>query len=451
MESAAAETGGDKLMSDSTQPAGSVPPGPRQAAGLTNVDASHGTASGRAVLNHGFQKVPGWPRRIRSSWHLFWTRSATTMAASPETWSPSVTPPRFSVELQSMRGIVALIVLISHCVFVPSVLPGGARYLFGFLNGGGAVSFFFVLSGAVLALSLEDKPLNRRVVTIYSVRRAFRILPMLVAATTLGTLYCNLINRHSPYPFASIAFNESYAQRIDLSHYLASLVGYSAASDPPLWSIFVELIGSLAVPIMLFTARPGSARFLVGALLLGLSLWKPGRFQYAWPIFLLNFYVGITIVWWGRSFARRVSRLPGILVAAMICLLLAVFLGNRVWRPPVSRIDSVSNLLEIAATAPLIALGLYMPRYLAILRHRSLLFLGDISYSLYLLHYIILSVLVQGISCLVPAQELASDGVQLSLVLAALTSLIVVGISAFTLRFVETPMIALGRKITSRL
>lgn len=55
----------------------------------------------------------------------------------------------FSVELQALRGLAALIVLMAHCASAVA-LPAGIGPFRFILNSGGAVVFFFVLSGFVL-------------------------------------------------------------------------------------------------------------------------------------------------------------------------------------------------------------------------------------------------------------------------------------------------------------
>ena len=65
-----------------------------------------------------------------------------------------------------------------------------AQHLFfGFFNGRGLVTLFFVLSGCVLALSLNRAPsFGIRTLPGYWVRRGFRLYSLLILAATLGAL-----------------------------------------------------------------------------------------------------------------------------------------------------------------------------------------------------------------------------------------------------------------------
>ena len=83
----------------------------------------------------------------------------------------------FNKNLESLRGVAALMVALCHCLLVLSVdgidniwfahfdeLNGVqsaiTRCLLVFLNGGAAVTVFFVLSGYVLGLSLDKHGLS---------------------------------------------------------------------------------------------------------------------------------------------------------------------------------------------------------------------------------------------------------------------------------------------------
>ena len=165
----------------------------------------------------------------------------------------------FSVELQALRGLAALIVLVAHCASAIA-LPGGVGPLRFILNSGGAVVFFFVLSGFVLALSLQSRPATPQNTVSYYIRRGFRIYPALIVATILGTLICNHLALRADLSFGSDWLNIFYQQRIDGRKFVQAAAGLSAAANPPAWSIFVELICSAILPLLVFTTRgPASA------------------------------------------------------------------------------------------------------------------------------------------------------------------------------------------------
>lgn len=343
-----------------------------------------------------------------------------------------------------MRGLAALMVLVGHCLSVAHTNGGPAAWLNWSLNGEGAVAFFFILSGTVLGLSWHGAPLRMKTYAQFLVRRAFRIMPMLVVAATIGTIYCNFIDRRLTYDFATNWFDQFYKIDVDFPRYIASLVGYSARPAAPLWSIFVEIIGSILIPVMIFGAASTISRIAIGLLLLGISFAPLGGFQYSWPAFLINFYIGITVPWWGPALARQAARKPQLAVL-LVSALVFVFIVNRHVRPPLEWADPVTNVIEALAVTPIIALALYAPRGFGALRHRWLARLGDWSYSVYLLHFPIMCAITQILVMSLSSTLIEEHLTVFVLSLAAATAAVTLILSRVTYRCIERPGIAVGR------
>ncbi len=91
------------------------------------------------------------------------------------------------VYLEAARGIASIVVLLHHLVlaFKPALdlpFPRGlqATPLYGLINGGAAVAFFFTLSGFVLSLSLIRSPSRGRLATSLVKRLPRLALPVVV-------------------------------------------------------------------------------------------------------------------------------------------------------------------------------------------------------------------------------------------------------------------------------
>ena len=91
------------------------------------------------------------------------------------------------VYLEAGRGIASIVVLLHHLVlaFKPKLdeaYPLGLQFtpLYVAINGGAAVSFFFVLSGFVLSLSLIQSPSRSRLATSVVKRWPRLALPAVV-------------------------------------------------------------------------------------------------------------------------------------------------------------------------------------------------------------------------------------------------------------------------------
>jgi peptidoglycan/LPS O-acetylase OafA/YrhL len=355
--------------------------------------------------------------------------------------------PGFSLELQSMRGIAALVVLFGHCFSVFSSENASFLGLRMLLNGGAAVAFFFTLSGTVLALSICKKPFSFEGYRDFLIRRAFRILPVLLVTATVGTLYCNHVDRRATYPFATSWFTELYKLDIDLPRYVASLVGYSARPAAPLWSVFVELIASALIPFMWLAVQRSWLRVVVGCTLMAWSFAGAAGFQYSWPVFLINFYVGTTLLLWARPWADWLGRQAAVFTPLCISFLVLILLTNRLVRPASHHGDPLTNLVELVASALLIALAIEAKGYFTWLHRRAIAHLGDISYSVYLLHFPIMALTLQVIAGLFPWSTLSAYPGTFSVILAVSTTISTLMAAHFSYHLIELPMIALGRNV----
>src|SRR5690606_27778735 len=93
-----------------------------------------------------------------------------------------------------------------------------------------------------------------------------------------------------------------------LLKFLASYVGYSLKPNPPIWSIFVELIASLLIPLMILSGNKIRNMILAALMCVGLSL-IPIEFQHHWNFYMISFYLGLTVLVWGKWLANYLRRL----------------------------------------------------------------------------------------------------------------------------------------------
>ena len=92
------------------------------------------------------------------------------------------------VELQSLRGIAASIVMVGHAL----IYYDNPSWFYAFalaFNGRSAVVVFFVLSGYVLTRSLWNARFDKVTVVRFYIQRFFRIYPAIWIASTLGLVY----------------------------------------------------------------------------------------------------------------------------------------------------------------------------------------------------------------------------------------------------------------------
>jgi peptidoglycan/LPS O-acetylase OafA/YrhL len=115
---------------------------------------------------------------------------------------------------------------------------------------------------------------------------------------------------------------------------------------------------------------------------------------------------------------------------------------------PFPYVSPVAALIETGLSTFLIGLIVYSDCNLELLRLRPLVFLGDISYSLYLVHFLVASFLLKMFSVTGIMPRLGFTGVSKSLILIGATLLVGIPLSWLLYSFVEVPGIRAGRRLS---
>jgi peptidoglycan/LPS O-acetylase OafA/YrhL len=322
-------------------------------------------------------------------------------------------PTRGFLSVQAGRGIAAALVVMFHV----SALVGKPKYwdseFFGsfFPFGRYGVHFFFVLSGFII-LWVHEKDIGRpERIGNYAYKRLVRIYPP-YWITSLLVLAAML---------AVPSFGELVPSTSEIVQSFA-LFGVEAKSILAVgWSLFYEMLFYVAFVTLLIHRSLGIA---VLGVWFAACIVVPDFGYLTAPINLL-FALGLGCAWYLR---RHAVPLPGLLLGIGSVILVTVgYLGltNYILMP----------LVGLAATAMLLG-GVEMERAHGMKVPRLLVLLGDASYSIYLVHFVILSA---------AAKVLMVVGVP---VLPAVLLLFVTGIvGGLVFHFaVEKPLLALFRK-----
>ncbi len=301
----------------------------------------------------------------------------------------------FRRDIQSLRGVAVLLVIANHAGLV------------GFAGGYIGVDMFFVISGYVITqLLMREAGKTIRVgLSDFYTRRIRRIVPaatvtlmatMFVAWATLGTR----LNPHLPgdIQWASL-FSANFRLIATGSNYFVP--GTSPSLITQFWSLAVEeqfyLIFPLAIFLIVRYAAPERRLVTLRVFLIvgiALSAWwsihlsqaDPTPAYYSpftrfWELGLGCLLATISVVRPIRT--RRSENLANALGILLILFALirlnssSIYPGAWAWLPCIG-------------TALIIWAGVAGERTRAtrLLSHRTLGYIGDISYSLYLLHYL---------------------------------------------------------------
>jgi peptidoglycan/LPS O-acetylase OafA/YrhL len=344
-------------------------------------------------------------------------------------------------ELQSLRGIAALVVMIGHCLAYFQ-RPYWVDRLLEVLNGHGCVVIFFVLSGFVLARSLRRAALDRGDIASFYVRRLFRIYPALWAASLLSLAYVMLLHWQVPVEDSSAWFQERFKREYFTPLGIAaSFAGALGFLIPPVWSILVELVYSAAMPFVVLVARRGTIALFtltIVALIVSIRFGQPSYYGVAaYGIdFILGAWLAFLTAGVAKHWASSALRIP--IASASIVVLLSC---RVIWSATMH--DAFVHLIELAAAWALvgsIAVGAFRP---SLLRSAPLVQLGKISYSLYLLHFPIMCISAKVIYGLNRGGSPVASG----MMLLAVTGAVSLVASYGQYRWVELPGIRLGRRM----
>jgi peptidoglycan/LPS O-acetylase OafA/YrhL len=358
-------------------------------------------------------------------------------------------------QLDALRGIAALMVVINHFILVGPLwwIPRSPLRLLAL--GHEAVVLFFILSGFVLTLQLvSDRRISYR---DYVIRRICRIYLPYLAVLFAAFSIINLIYIE-PVKWAGSWFNDiwtgSFSGREMLDHLL--FIGEYKANRvlPVIWSLIYEMRISLMMPLVVYCVSRFSARTcLAAALCISLVsfVFAMGRntgetsspsFSGDWAMtahYLGMFIVGATLafhrVHWQRWLDKRGRTM--LVLAASLTL---YFLSRLVLSITSGAIGQyIFDWCVVAGAAGLVCTAIVSRRFTLALAKRPIVFLGTISYSLYLTHTVVLLAVLH----LMPA----SGSAWRSIVTAAV---LVIPVAAVTHFVVERPSILLGKFLTGK-
>ena len=312
------------------------------------------------------------------------------------------TPSRLR-SLDSLRGLASILVFFHHDLSASGLLTGSlsdfirSTPLQPLRTGRAGVLFFFVLSGFVLTLSLQRLPaLKLQPWALWALQRSIRLCVPAAASLVLSAILYRL-TYSGAWPGEAWLLTVTWMAPLTFQAWLdAGLLvnggGYGGfTANSVLWSLVHELRISLLLPLTgltRFAGRNGAALMLIGSIAvysivsgsLGSNLGGGEGAGESWRTtvyFILPFAAGSALA---KLLPPALPRAPALVVAALIAVL---GLMQRDGGDTESIIASM--LLIWAALTP--------GRFQAALCHPTLVWLGSISFSLYLVHLPIIAAL----------------------------------------------------------
>jgi peptidoglycan/LPS O-acetylase OafA/YrhL len=356
----------------------------------------------------------------------------------------------------SLRGLASLGVLLYHAIWV-----GGLKVTpeMGLVanNFGLGVPLFFIISGLVMYQTYYGKSGEPGFVGSFLVKRYARLLPLILVILLLTNLHTGL--------FKSAGFGLTFFEvLLGVTLLFGFFPLHNGGPVMAAWSIGVEMVFYFFFPLMMRWLRRADALFLGLVLTLALSFFFQLGFKQIVPatshyyatnvfLFLPCFFYGGLIYLLPHYESR--SGLGRLLLLG-VCFLVLFGAGYFYQLNPY-RIAGASGVAEMVywykvqlfslAFAVILYIQAYSPS--SIVTNRFTLYLGRLSYGIYLVHP---PVIIYLKIYLLPwlNQQLNSDPNLVFLSFGAVVALVTVGLAELLYRLVEHPGMRLGGVLAAR-
>jgi peptidoglycan/LPS O-acetylase OafA/YrhL len=349
--------------------------------------------------------------------------------------------------LDSVRGIAALMVLFGHFINWKYDTHSTVKIASIFINANDAVSFFFVLSGMVLAypyLQL-DKKLD---IGKFYVARAFRIFPAFWVALLLNALYAS---RHNLDATGLVdLFVKNKLEFWEEALLIRGFNRYYGAG----WTLTIEMCFSFLMPFLILIAKQN--RKLLPWLLLAsfLAINITG-------LFLFHFVLGLCIAAFFVEIEQNGFKSTWIYKYRVTILLFAIplFSLRQIGRSSPLGSTLVYAMIDVFKVDYYILSGLaafvfiifliHFKKAQRVFEHPVLIFYGKISYGVYLMHW----VLVWASGDYWESKILPHfSSPKIAFFVTMLAVFVLTTIAATLLHyFVELPFMKLGRKVVGKM
>ena len=347
--------------------------------------------------------------------------------------------------IDGLRAIAACLVIVLHVGEVFSQLGNQASSLFHTIPatldfGRMGVLVFFLISGFLIPSSLKGERLEG--LRKFAIRRFFRLYPLYWVSIPLSLFSMWwLFGRQADWQ--TIAFNATMIQH---------KLGYQDISGL-YWTLKIELYFYVICALLFALKLLDNERVILAAALLilpvhaGLKMLDGKNVSFL--ALLAHDMAFISLMFLGAVLRRLVDgklSAVGRLLLAGACMFILVGFPALLGYIYATHDHVHGDVIKLLLPYP-VALGIFLLFIWRDINFRPLAWLGEISYSLYLMHPVVFYTAYWAVLQTDEASWLRqlSLPVYIGFCLAA-----IIAFSAFTYRFIEAPMIALGARLSRK-
>lgn len=358
-------------------------------------------------------------------------------------------------KLDGLRGLLSLVVALNHSfliILIPQFANVWGQNIFAFNglesklhqifmmlgNGGVAVTMFFVLSGFVMGRSLtkiDITPLNS---FWFFFKRLARLYPAYLFLIVISALYMKTGFVYKIYPFATHWLHWWMNFEMTVKEFLRNVFFVSISLGGVTWTLRVIVIASLVSP--LFASITKRTNWLVDLLLTFLLLYMSFtvlNIEGFRDLRYLYMFFGGQILPKFKPFFEKIKTwfLIASLPIAMYLLLDYRYMTN----------EYLGGAFEALVSWFYLGIMAYntKTKLFNFLDNNILQYFGKISYSLYLVHFTVLYILVRLLFDAFPNLPYTQYYLYFHLTFFVITTAIATGLSALVNKYIESPSLKL--------
>ncbi|WP_130835635.1 acyltransferase family protein [[Erwinia] mediterraneensis] len=306
-------------------------------------------------------------------------------------------------DIDGLRALAVIAVIIFHAGI--SLLPSG------FIG----VDIFFVISGYLMtSITNNQIKKNKFSLTAFFVHRLWRIQPALIVMSTFTLILAAFY--FLPQDFITFLHSAKYNAIFLSNQYFSRQTATYASPESDLflllhtWSLAIEWQWYFIISLTVYIGYKASSyiksnhkitvkqtsfisslfviTIIFGVISLMIAQKKPGEAYYFLTTRLFEFLAGGTTFFLSRLFCRPNMAILSTLSTLSLCLLAAISMQHAV----IETYPDLLTVLVVVASAVILFSGSHKERIItSLLSQRILVFIGKISYSLYLWHWPVFS------------------------------------------------------------
>ena len=329
--------------------------------------------------------------------------------------------------LDALRGYAALYVMVFHTYFLGGIYIHEGKIKELIIHGEMGVPIFFVISGFSITYSVFQKEFfNLFELKNFCIRRFYRIIPLFYFAFILNLVFM-IINAESIKLYDSI---------VTLCFFFPFVSGHQESMVMAGWSLGIEMVFYLLFPL-LFLLLKINKRMFIFLIILALFIHLYASFDKNNPYlnfaFQSIFFLFGMLMCFYRSIIQKLFSHGMLQIISLVAILFGVIiliLGIWVFKNQPFVFFRFSGIILLVS-------GTFFYRG-KLLVNKINIFLGDLSYSIYLMHPLVILFLVKlGLNVLI-YEYFPNFGF---LVFISIVGISVIGVSFLTYNFIEKPFI----------